>query len=122
MKTISKIKTKILSSTISILGLALLVISITSCSSNTPTDEIPPVAEDSGLINRISGQNWRNNRERYLKSVETNLYERGGITNTVISSIKDKNEVITIDKEIFIIQSCQHENTEACNFIDSRLN
>ncbi|MDY6901031.1 MAG: hypothetical protein SWZ49_23560 [Cyanobacteriota bacterium] len=122
MKTIFKIKTKILSFTISILGLALLVISITSCSSNTPTDEIPPVAEDSGLINRISRQNWRNNRESYLKSVETNLYEAGGITNTVIGTIKDKNDIITIDKEIFLIQSCQHENTEACSFIDSQLN
>jgi hypothetical protein len=108
--------------TISILGLALLVISITSCSSNTPTDEIPPVAEDSGLINRISRQNWRNNRERYLQSVEQNLYKEGGTTDVVIESFKTNNRIITIDKEIFLIQSCQHGNTEACAFINSRLN
>ncbi len=108
--------------TISILGLALLVISITSCSSNTPTDEIPPVAEDSGLTNRISRQNWRNNRERYLKSVENNLYKQGATTQTIINSNQDKNSIITVDEEIFLIQSCQHGNTEACNFIDSQLN
>ena len=122
VKIISINKTKILSFAISIVGLSLLVGLTTSCSSTTPSDEIPPIAEDIAFINRTSQKKWRDNRERYLKRVEKNLYEEEGISDLVIESIKEKNGTITIDKEIFLIQSCEHGNGKACSFIQSQSN
>ena len=119
---ISIIKTKIIPFAISILSVSLLIGLTTSCSSTTPSDEMPPVAEDIGLINRTSQQIWRDNSKRYLKRVEKNLYEEEGISNVVIESIKEKNGPITIDKEIFLIQSCEHGNGKACSFIQSQSN
>ncbi|MEA5597910.1 hypothetical protein [Rivularia sp. UHCC 0363] len=98
----------------------MLISLTTSCSSTTPSDEIPPVAKDIKFISRTSREIWGNSRERYLKTVETNLYEEGGITDRVIESLKTNNRIMTIDKEIFLIQSCQHGNTEACAFITSQ--
>ncbi len=119
---ISIIKTKIIPFAISVLGLSLLVSLTTSCSSTTPSDEIPPVAEDITLINRTSQQIWRDNRKRYLTRVEKNLYAEEGISDIVIESIKEKSAVITIDQEIFLIQSCEHGNKKACTFIQSQSN
>ncbi|MGB3757456.1 MAG: hypothetical protein WBA07_13945 [Rivularia sp. (in: cyanobacteria)] len=122
MRILSTIKTKLFPFAISILGLLLLISLTSSCSSNTPSDEIPPVAEDSKLINQNSRQSWRDYRELYLKKVEQSLYKEGGTTDVVIESIKANNAIITLDKEIFIIQSCQHGNREACAFIKSQSN
>lgn len=121
MKNLSNLKIKILPFAISILGLSLLTISITSCSSNTPTDEMPPVAEDVKFINNNSRKIWRDNSERYLISVEKSLYE-GGITNLIIESNQGKASAMTVDKEIFLIQSCEYGNQQACEFIKSQPN
>ena len=101
MRIISKIKTKFTTFAISIIGFSLLVGLTTSCSSTTPSDEIPPVAEDRRFINLISRQNWRDNRKLYLKSVEKSLYEEEGITKVIIDSNQGQNERITVDEEIF---------------------
>ncbi|MGB3638628.1 MAG: hypothetical protein WBA39_13790 [Rivularia sp. (in: cyanobacteria)] len=122
MRILSTIKTKLFPFAISILGLSLLISLTASCSSTTPSDEIPPVAKDIKFINPTSRQIWRDNRERYLKRVEKNLYEEEGISDLVIESIQEKNVPITIDKEIFLIQSCEHGNGKACSFIQSQSN
>ena len=121
MKNLSNLKIKIFAFTISFLGLLLLPISVTSCSSNTPTDEIPPVAEDVRFINNNSRKIWRDNSERYLISVEKSLYE-GDITNLIIESNQGKASVLTVDEEIFLIQSCKYGNQQACEFIKSQPN
>jgi len=100
MKNVSNLKIKIFPFTISLLGLLLLPISITSCSSNTPTDEMPPVAGNVRFINNNSRKIWRDNSERYLISVKRSLYE-GDITNLIIESNQGKASVVTVDEEIF---------------------
>ena len=121
MKNLPNLKIKIFPFTISFLGLLLLPISITSCSSNTPTDEIPPVAEDVRFINNNSRKNWRDNSERYLISVKESLYE-GDIANLIIESNQGKASVVTVDEEFFLIQSCEYGNQQACEFIKSQPN
>ena len=101
VRIISKIKTKFTTFAISIIGFSLLIGLTTGCSSTSPSDEIPPVAEDSRFINLISRQNWRDNRKFYLKSVEKSLYEEEGITKVIIDSNQGQNERITVDEEIF---------------------
>ncbi len=124
MRIISKfkIKTKILPFTISIVGVSLLVSLTTSCSSTTPSDEILPVAEGNGIATPNSPEIWSDNREFYLKSVEKSLYKKEGITNSIIESNQGKNERITLDKTIFLIQSCEYGNQQACDFIRSQPN
>lgn len=122
VRIISKIETRFIPFAISIIGFSLLIGLTTGCSSNTPSDELPPVAEDIQVINRTSQQMWRNSRERYLKNVEKNLYEEEGITKAIIQSNQGKASGITVDEEIFLIQSCQHQNREACAFIESQPN
>ena len=121
MKNLSNLKIKIFPFTISLLGLLLLPISITSCSSNTPTDEMPPIAEDVKFINNNSLKILHHNSERYLISVEKSLYE-GGITNSIIESNQGKARAMTVDEEIFLIQSCEYGNQQACEFIKSQPN
>ncbi|AFY55517.1 hypothetical protein Riv7116_3038 [Rivularia sp. PCC 7116] len=118
---IYKIQKKLLFST-SIIGSLLLISLITSCSSSTPSDEIPPVAEVSEFTNQISQIIRRDNREIYLNNVKKSLYKEGGITQSIIESNQRKNHVMTLDELIFLIQSCEYENKQACEFIKSRQN
>ncbi|MBV6627813.1 MAG: hypothetical protein KI793_33635 [Rivularia sp. (in: Bacteria)] len=110
---------------ISIVGLSLLMGLITSCSSDTPSDEIPPVAQGSELINftnRNSSKIWRDNKERYLKGVNKSLYKEGGITQSIIQLNQRKNHIMTVDELIFLLESCEYKNQQACEFIQSRQN
>jgi hypothetical protein len=122
VKIISKIKTKFTPFAISVIGFSLLIGLTTSCSSTTPSDEIPPVAEGSEITNQISQEKWRDNRKRYLKSVEQSLYEEEGITHAIIESNQGGSTTITVDEEVFLIQSCEHNNKEACEFLKSQPN
>ncbi|MEO1432727.1 MAG: hypothetical protein AAFV71_27395 [Cyanobacteria bacterium J06633_8] len=119
---IYKIKTK-LSSTISIIGFSLLISLITSCSSITPSEEIPPVAEGSELTNLTDGTSRkirRDNREGYLKNVKKSLYEEDGITKSIIELNQRKNHIMTLDEVIFLVQACEYGNKQACDLIKSR--